>query len=53
MPGRDYPTITIGQRFQSGSTRNHLCKPTAVAVASTGEVKELKIINIAWDKLHH
>ncbi|XP_053686740.1 peptidyl-alpha-hydroxyglycine alpha-amidating lyase 2 [Sabethes cyaneus] len=38
MPGHDYPSITIGRRFEPGSSRNHLCKPTATAVASTGEV---------------
>lgn len=38
MPGHDYPSITVGRRFEPGSTRNHLCKPTAVAVATTGEV---------------
>lgn len=36
-PNSAYPTITIGRRFQPGSLANYLCKPTAVAVASTGE----------------
>jgi hypothetical protein len=39
QPGKDYPAITLGRRFEPGNTRNHLCKPTAVAVASTGEVR--------------
>lgn len=33
-PNKDYPTVTIGRRFQPGSSPNHLCKPTAVAVSS-------------------
>lgn len=37
-PDKDFPMITIGTRFSPGSTANHLCKPTAVAVASSGEV---------------
>lgn len=32
-----YPDITIGSRFQPGASVNHLCKPTAVAVAKLGE----------------
>ncbi|XP_052861493.1 peptidyl-alpha-hydroxyglycine alpha-amidating lyase 2 [Anopheles cruzii] len=38
MPGRDYPSITLGRRFEPGSSKSHLCKPTAVAIASTGEI---------------
>ncbi|XP_040152400.1 peptidyl-alpha-hydroxyglycine alpha-amidating lyase 2 [Anopheles arabiensis] len=38
MPGRDYPAITLGHRFEPGSSKSHLCKPTAVAIASTGEI---------------
>ncbi|KXJ83535.1 hypothetical protein RP20_CCG005041 [Aedes albopictus] len=38
MPNHDYPSITIGRRFEPGSSRSHLCKPTATAVATTGEV---------------
>lgn len=37
-PNSKYPALTIGRRFQPGSLPNHLCQPTAVAVASTGEV---------------
>lgn len=37
-PGSLRPSVTIGQRFLPGSSPNFLCKPTAVAVASTGEV---------------
>jgi peptidylamidoglycolate lyase len=39
QPDKDYPAITLGRRFEPGTSRNHLCKPTAVAVASTGEVR--------------
>lgn len=28
----------MGQRFEPGVSRRHLCKPTSVAVASTGEI---------------
>lgn len=38
-PNSRYPSLTIGRRFQPGSLPNHLCQPTAVAIASTGEVK--------------
>lgn len=37
-PKSRYPSITIGRRFQPGSVPSQLCKPTAVAVATTGEV---------------
>ena len=37
-PGAPYPSITLGRRFQPGSLPNYFCKPTDVAVASTGEV---------------
>uniref|UniRef100_A0A336LKU6 peptidylamidoglycolate lyase n=1 Tax=Culicoides sonorensis TaxID=179676 RepID=A0A336LKU6_CULSO len=37
-PGHDYPSITLGRRFEPGVSRYHLCKPTSVAVASTGEI---------------
>lgn len=33
-----YPAMTMGRRFQPGSLPNHFCKPTAVAIASTGEI---------------
>lgn len=36
-PNSLYPSITLGQRFQPGVLPGYLCKPTAVAVASTGE----------------
>lgn len=38
-PKSRYPSITIGRRFQPGSIPSQLCKPTAVAVATTGEVR--------------
>lgn len=34
----DRPSLVIGQRFQPGKLSDQLCKPTAVAVATTGEV---------------
>jgi peptidylamidoglycolate lyase len=37
-PNHDYPSITLGHRFEPGTSRSHLCKPTSVAIASTGEV---------------
>lgn len=37
-PKSRYPSITIGRRFQPGSIPSQLCKPTAVSVATTGEV---------------
>lgn len=37
-PKSRYPSITIGRRFQPGSVPSQLCKPTAVAVATTGEI---------------
>jgi hypothetical protein len=36
-PGQDAPSITIGEAFVPGSDNNHFCKPTAVAVAKSGE----------------
>lgn len=33
-----HPSLVIGQRFQPGSLSDQLCKPTSVAVATTGEV---------------
>jgi len=30
--------LTIGRRFQPGAMPNHLCQPTAVAIATTGEI---------------
>lgn len=37
-PKSRYPSITIGRRFQPGSIPSQLCQPTAVAVATTGEI---------------
>ncbi|KAH8321636.1 hypothetical protein KR074_010975 [Drosophila pseudoananassae] len=31
------PLLTIGKRFRPGSSVKHLCKPTSIAVATTGE----------------
>nr|CAD7426830.1 unnamed protein product [Timema monikensis] len=36
-PGRTTPTLVLGRRFEPGSGLRHLCQPTAVAVASTGD----------------
>lgn len=33
------PSLVIGQRFRPGVQHDQLCKPTAVAVATTGEVR--------------
>lgn len=43
-PKSRYPSITIGRRFQPGSIPSQLCKPTAVAVATTGEVHAIFIV---------
>ncbi|CAG9813098.1 unnamed protein product [Phaedon cochleariae] len=37
-PGELQPTLTFGHRFDPGSDTKHLCKPTSVAVATTGEI---------------
>lgn len=37
-PGELEPALTFGQAFQPGPGVRHLCMPTAVAVASTGEI---------------
>ncbi|CAD7015409.1 peptidyl-alpha-hydroxyglycine alpha-amidating lyase 2 [Ceratitis capitata] len=36
-PFETQPLLTVGKRFKPGSSINHLCKPTSVAVATTGE----------------
>lgn len=46
-PKSRYPSITIGRRFQPGSVPSQLCKPTAVAVATTGEVS-VRGVRGAW-----
>ena len=33
----DIPDLTIGERFVPGNDPKHFCKPTDVAVLSTGE----------------
>ena len=30
--------MTFGQRLTPGSSKNHLCMPTSIAVASEGEI---------------
>lgn len=42
-PNSKYPALTIGRRFQPGSLPNHLCQPTSVAIATTGEVNRCPI----------
>lgn len=37
-PGELQPSLTFGEAFQPGSSQRHLCKPTSVAVANTGEI---------------
>ncbi|KAG5881403.1 hypothetical protein JTB14_008916 [Gonioctena quinquepunctata] len=37
-PGELQPTLTFGERFQPGADNKHLCMPTSIAVASTGEI---------------
>lgn len=54
-PKSRYPSITLGRRFQPGSIPSQLCQPTAVAVATTGEVFKLIAIifvcNLSNDSL--
>lgn len=38
QPGETRPMLTIGERFQPGGGQTRLCQPTAVAVASSGQV---------------
>lgn len=37
-PDMDEPELIFGQNFEPGNGNDHLCKPTSVAVASTGEI---------------
>ncbi|XP_060533454.1 peptidyl-alpha-hydroxyglycine alpha-amidating lyase 2-like isoform X2 [Cylas formicarius] len=37
-PGELQPTLTFGEKFTPGSDTKHLCKPSSIAVASTGEI---------------
>lgn len=36
LPGADKPILTLGQAFSPGTSNAHFCKPTDVAVASSG-----------------
>ncbi|KAH1007488.1 hypothetical protein HUJ04_004713 [Dendroctonus ponderosae] len=36
--GQNIPTLVFGELFVPGSDHGHLCKPTSIAVASTGEI---------------
>ncbi|XP_037805977.1 peptidyl-alpha-hydroxyglycine alpha-amidating lyase 2 [Lucilia sericata] len=36
-PHENQPLLTIGKRFRPGSSVKHLCKPTSIAVSTTGE----------------
>lgn len=51
-PKSRYPSITIGRRFQPGSIPSQLCQPTAVAVASTGEVMRVSFFSIRFFSSH-
>jgi peptidylamidoglycolate lyase len=35
--GNGQPTLVLGTRFEPGNDDTHFCKPTAVAVTSTGD----------------
>ncbi|XP_074036840.1 peptidyl-alpha-hydroxyglycine alpha-amidating lyase 2 isoform X2 [Leptinotarsa decemlineata] len=37
-PGELQPTLTFGERFRPGPDPKHLCMPTSIAVATTGEI---------------
>ncbi|XP_019870309.1 peptidyl-alpha-hydroxyglycine alpha-amidating lyase 2 [Aethina tumida] len=37
-PGELQPTLIFGERFTAGNDDKHLCQPTSVAVATTGEI---------------
>lgn len=37
-PGELEPVLRFGVKFEPGSDNKHLCKPTSVAVATTGEI---------------
>lgn len=37
-PGETRPALTLGQRFRPGGGQTRLCQPTAVAVATSGQV---------------
>ncbi|CAH1114522.1 unnamed protein product [Psylliodes chrysocephalus] len=37
-PGELQPALTFGVRFEPGSDKKRFCKPTSVAIASTGEI---------------
>ncbi|XP_050305336.1 peptidyl-alpha-hydroxyglycine alpha-amidating lyase 2-like isoform X2 [Anthonomus grandis grandis] len=37
-PGEIKPTLTFGELFVPGTDARHLCKPTSIAVATTGEI---------------
>ncbi|XP_013113823.1 peptidyl-alpha-hydroxyglycine alpha-amidating lyase 2 [Stomoxys calcitrans] len=36
-PYEEKPLLVVGKRFRPGSSVKHLCKPTSIAVATTGE----------------
>ena len=37
VPGEEKPALVLGEKFKPGNDEGHFCKPTDVAVASTGE----------------
>jgi hypothetical protein len=38
LPGETLPALTLGERFRPGDGETRLCQPTAVAVATSGQV---------------
>ena len=38
MPNHEYPTITLGHRFEPGTSKGHLCKPTCMYTESAPQL---------------
>jgi len=38
MKGQSTPSLVLGEKFVPGNDAGHFCKPTSVAVASTGQI---------------
>lgn len=36
MPGAEKPSLTLGKEFSPGTSNDHFCKPTDVAVSQSG-----------------
>ncbi|XP_075166467.1 peptidyl-alpha-hydroxyglycine-alpha-amidating lyase 2 [Haematobia irritans] len=41
-PNGEKPLLVIGKRFRPGTSVKHLCKPTSIAVATTGEFYNIR-----------